>query len=128
MVAPIAGGLDYLQAGQTSTDPNLSSSNSISTSTQLYPLVALQPISGQDLFRLSSHLTPNIAFYLPKNSDLTELGELAGDLKDEDGNVVGKEKVEVEEEYVGHPMRGQHKCKALTVYYGSLVNEGGGEE
>lgn len=79
-----------------------------------YPLCAILPIPGPDLFHLSSQLSPNIAYYLPRNVDIDEVSLLARRL---DSPVHGRERewVEVEEEWVGE------KLKAVTAYFGGLV-------
>lgn len=69
-----------------------------------YHLSSIQPIHGAELFRRSRVVTSNIAYFLPRNTVLSELAELAGE-----------EKVEVEEEWTGS------KLKALTCYYGGLA-------
>lgn len=89
-----------------------------------YPLSAVEPIHGADLFRLTAALTPNIAYYLPKNTNLKELAVLAPRLETVQSDAAGsgkrdREWVEVEEEWVGE------KVKAVTAYYGSLVSESG---
>jgi len=88
----------------------------------LYPLSAILPINGKDLFDLCSTLTPNIAYYLPKNVNIDELAQLARPLDGSslDVGIAGKrdkEWVEVEEEWVGD------KLKAVTAYYGGLIAE-----
>lgn len=85
-----------------------------------YPLSALAPVSGKEIFELTSRISPNIAFYLPKNTDTNELAALAPDIVDESGKVVGKEWVEIEEEYVGQ-RKGWNSLKAITAYYGGIV-------
>ncbi|KAK7462344.1 putative diacylglycerol O-acyltransferase tgs1 [Stygiomarasmius scandens] len=77
----------------------------------LYSLSSVQPIHGADLFRLARKITPNVAYYLPRNMDLNEAG----------GLVSGDEYVEIEEEWTGTRKRDK-KLKALTCYYGGLVN------
>jgi trimethylguanosine synthase len=111
----VTGGIDYLNLS-TTTKPN-----------PTYSLETIQPIHGADLFALSSALTPNIAYYLPRNTDLHELSALARTLDvpmsdcAADGNGKmrqrGREWVEVEEEWVGE------KVKAVTAYFGGLVTE-----
>ncbi|ESK91336.1 tgs1 protein [Moniliophthora roreri MCA 2997] len=71
-----------------------------------YPLSAIEPIHGAELFHLSRRITPNIAYYLPRNSDLNEISAVLGE---------GEEYVEVEEEWMGN------KLKALTCYFGGLA-------
>ncbi|KAJ9128364.1 hypothetical protein QFC24_000657 [Naganishia onofrii] len=121
-------GLDYLG---TSTDTPFSSTptNSgrakpetygVPNEMPPYPLSALAPVSGKEIFELTSRISPNIAFYLPKNTDTNELAALAPDIVDESGKVVGKEWVEIEEEYVGQ-RKGWNSLKAITAYYGGIV-------
>jgi trimethylguanosine synthase len=85
-----------------------------------YSLSNIQPLPGPELFQLSRQITPNIAFYLPRNANLKEIGALADPpdgkgkgREDESGTEL--EMVEVEEEW----MNG--KLKALTCYFGGLV-------
>ncbi|GAA5853805.1 hypothetical protein JCM9279_001672 [Rhodotorula babjevae] len=85
-----------------------------------YPLSALAPLPGAELFTLARRLTPNVAMFLPRNVDLLELATLPG---------LGEtEKVEVEEAWMSW------KCKAVTAYFGELavgngyVERGEGEE
>ncbi|GEM11326.1 trimethylguanosine synthase [Rhodotorula toruloides] len=82
-------------------------SASDSSSRPLYPLSALVPLPGSELFTLARQCTRNIAFYLPRNVDLFELATLPG-LKE-------GEKVEIEEDWMGY------KLKAVTAYYGELA-------
>jgi trimethylguanosine synthase len=93
--------------------------------THSFPLSAISPIPGDELFHISAAITPNIAYYLPRNVDLHEIAQLAPEL---DSSVVGlsgtgrkREWVEVEEAIVGD------RVKAVTAYYGSLIvtDEGG---
>lgn len=105
-----SGGVDYLSFA----DPASASSSD-------YPLSAILPIHGRKLFDLTSTLTPNIAYYLPRNVSVDELGELArpvsgAPVNDGTGGLErSKEWVEVEEEWVGD------KLKAVTAYYGGLI-------
>lgn len=69
-----------------------------------FPLDSLLPIPGKDLFALTSTITSNIAYYLPRNIDLREVAALSP-----------VDKVEVEEEWMGD------KLKAVTCYYGGLA-------
>jgi len=72
-----------------------------------YPLSALAPLPGADLFALARRMTPNVAMFLPRNVDLLELATLPG---------LGEtEKVEVEEAWMSW------KCKAVTAYFGDLA-------
>lgn len=105
-----AGGVDYLSFA----DP-------ASTSSSDYPLSAILPIHGRELFDFTFTLTPNIAYYLPRNVSVDELGALARPVvgepqaDGEGGKRREKEWVEVEEEWVGD------KLKAVTAYYGGLI-------
>lgn len=80
----------------------------------VYPLSEVLPVPGPDLFELSSALTPNIAFFLPRNVDIDQVSTLARRL---DAQQDGRERewVEIEEEWVGD------KIKAVTAYFGGLV-------
>ncbi|KAJ9125643.1 hypothetical protein QFC22_000605 [Naganishia vaughanmartiniae] len=122
-------GLDYLgtsvDANSSSTPKKIPRANLVETfgvpnEMPPYPLSALAPVSGKELFELTSRISPNIAFYLPKNTDTNELAALAPDIRDESGKVVGKEWVEIEEEYVGQ-RKGWNSLKAITAYYGGIV-------
>ncbi|BGP43859.1 putative diacylglycerol O-acyltransferase tgs1 [Rhodotorula kratochvilovae] len=72
-----------------------------------YPLSALAPLPGADLFSLARRCTKNVALFLPRNVDLLELASLPG--------LGADEKVEIEEEWMGW------KCKAVTAYFGELA-------
>ncbi|GAA6020716.1 hypothetical protein JCM10207_001996 [Rhodosporidiobolus poonsookiae] len=83
-----------------------------------YPLSALAPQHGRSLFALARRVTPNIAYYLPRNVDLLEVAALprAASWADRPGAGEGKEeRVEVEEEWMGY------KLKAVTAYFGELA-------
>ncbi|CDZ98873.1 Methylase [Phaffia rhodozyma] len=71
----------------------------------IYPLSALKPLHGRELFELARGITQDVAYYLPKNTSLEELSALADPA----------ESIEIEEEWMGG------KLKALTVLYGSLA-------
>ena len=76
-----------------------------------YSLSSIQPIHGAELFQLTRQITPNIAYYLPRNTSLDEISALTEDGRQ--GDAV--EHIEVEEEWMGL------KLKALTCYFGGLV-------
>lgn len=87
-----------------------------------YSLSSIRPIPGPDLFRLSRQITPNIAYYLPRNTKLTEISELLTEEHSGEAGSGGKgkqksrpERVEIEEEWMGT------KLKALTCYFGGLA-------
>lgn len=73
-----------------------------------YPLAALAPLPGRDLFHLARRITPHVAYYLPRNVDLLELATLVDD--HDEG-----ERIEIEEEWMSG------KLKAVTAYFGDLV-------
>ncbi|KAH9989907.1 RNA cap guanine-N2 methyltransferase-domain-containing protein, partial [Russula compacta] len=77
-----------------------------------YSLSRTQPEPAAELFRLARLLTPNVAFYVPRNTVLEDIAALlpapAPPLDDE--------RVEVEEEWMGN------KLKALTCYFGGLAH------
>ncbi|WWC73757.1 uncharacterized protein I206_107729 [Kwoniella pini CBS 10737] len=103
-LSPPWGGIDYLNTPSTT-----------------YPLSSILPIPGDELFDLTTTLTPNIAYYLPRNTDLKQLSALAktiegnGDKPDNTNTERNREWVEIEEEWVGE------KLKAITAYFGGLV-------
>ncbi|KAJ7355653.1 S-adenosyl-L-methionine-dependent methyltransferase [Mycena albidolilacea] len=82
-----------------------------------YTLASIQPVHGAELFHLSRRITRNIAYYLPRNTQLEEISALLAD-PPESGVDVGdkREMVEVEEEWMGS------KLKALTCYFGGLAD------
>ncbi len=108
----VTGGVDYLEENPAN--------GSSKTANGSFALSRLLPVSGQELYKISSAFTPNIAMFLPRNLDLDEVAALAPDVMDENGTSIGKETVEVEESHIGMP--GRSKVKALTVYFGGLAN------
>ncbi|RKP09936.1 RNA cap guanine-N2 methyltransferase-domain-containing protein, partial [Thamnocephalis sphaerospora] len=72
--------------------------------TTAFDIKTMMPVDGEELFRLSRQITDNIAYFLPKNTDLDQLSALAGP-----GEVC-----EVEQAL----LRG--RMKAVTAYYGDL--------
>ena len=70
-----------------------------------YSLESIRPVHGAELFTVARSITNNIAYFLPRNSNLDEVSNLVGN----------GEMVEVEEEWMGS------KLKALTCYFGGLV-------
>ncbi|KAI8330805.1 RNA cap guanine-N2 methyltransferase-domain-containing protein, partial [Choanephora cucurbitarum] len=71
-----------------------------------YDLKTMIPGDGLEIFQIASKITPNIAYFVPRNTDPQQLARLAGP-----GNTC-----EIEQ----NALRG--KVKALTVYYGDLIN------
>ncbi|KAF8806840.1 S-adenosyl-L-methionine-dependent methyltransferase [Phlegmacium glaucopus] len=85
-----------------------------------YSLSSILPIPGAQLFDLTRRVTPNVAFYLPRNTRLDEISALLSQENTQEQHqngeaVVTAEQVEVEEEWMGT------KLKALTCYFGGLV-------
>jgi trimethylguanosine synthase len=76
-----------------------------------YSLSEIQPVHGRHLFALARSLTPNVALYLPRNTQLDEISALIT----QPSMSYPNEQVEVEEEWMGN------KLKALTCYFGGLV-------
>ena len=108
-LSPPWGGLSYLHG--TSLDPPSDASQHPE-----FRLSDVTPIHGSELFKLAEKITPNIAYYLPRNTNLQEISDLV--TNSEMGGPKGKKKArmaEVEEEWMGD------KLKALTCYFGGLV-------
>ncbi len=83
-----------------------------------YSLSSIQPIHGAQLFNITRKITKNVAYYLPRNTRLDEIGALLTDegVAASETSPEIAEKVEVEEEWMGN------KLKALTCYFGGLVS------
>ena len=126
-LSPPWGGVDYL-----SMSP--SKDNQISTITSMqgekdpgmnhpgagqeYSLANVSPIHGGELFQIARAITPNIAYFLPRNQDLEEVSALVQPKTTGGGQMVGScphEIIEIEEEWMGA------KLKALTCYFGGLA-------
>ena len=87
-----------------------------------YSLARTQPEPAAELFRLARLMTPNVAFYVPRNTVLEDIAGLLPpppplDDVGNDGGAAsgGLERVEVEEEWMGT------KLVALTCYFGGLA-------
>jgi len=85
-----------------------------------YSLASVLPLPGSELYGLTREITPNVAFFLPKNTNLTEISSLAsGQSKgSRSKGAAGKEPeamIEVEEQYMGG------KLKGLVCYFGELA-------
>ncbi|KAI9638998.1 RNA cap guanine-N2 methyltransferase-domain-containing protein [Dioszegia hungarica] len=125
-LSPPWGGVNYLTVSADPLPfpptPSAESPSAKQPTTHTFPLSAILPIPGDELFRISAAITPNIAYYLPRNVNMKEVAQLARRLDppemDDKGGMREKEWVEVEEEVVGE------KVKAVTVYYGSLIADG----
>lgn len=102
-LSPPWGGPSYLSRPESPSKPG-TPVEQIDTQYTAYSLQHIQPIPGDDLFHLTRKITQNVAYYLPRTTDLAEIGSL-----------VQNEQVEVEEEWMGS------KLKALTCYFGGLA-------
>ncbi len=86
-----------------------------------YSLARTQPEPAAELFRLARLMTPNVAFYVPRNTVLEDIAGLLppptppDDVGNDGGTVGDLERVEVEEEWMGT------KLKVLTCYFGGLA-------
>lgn len=134
------GGTEYLEATDRTTDPD--SSFAFPNHLPPFPLNTLLPLPAKELYDLTRKMTPNIAFYLPRNTDPNEVSEWADEtpLVEDDPTVGGKEWVEVEEEWMGwakeDPFTSKNKrrsvgkkgadgkLKAITAYFGGLAGQG----
>lgn len=63
------------------------------------------PLNGTDLFKLTEKITKNIGYFLPRNTDASQLTQLAGP----------GESCEIEQNFL------YDKLKTITAYYGKLV-------
>jgi trimethylguanosine synthase len=119
-LSPPWGGPSYLSGSPSRGIADGNKENSPQTTGQgshpTYSLSSIQPIHGQDLFTLTRKITSNIAYYLPRNTDLSEISGLLNAIDDQGSPVrLPGEQIEVEEEWMGS------KLKALTCYFGGLV-------
>ncbi|KAG2098282.1 Tgs1 protein [Suillus discolor] len=116
-LSPPWGGPGYISPSENhaSADNNVDFQDELEAHSQ-YSLSRIQPIHGADLFRLTKRISDNIAYFLPRNTDLNEISALG--LLEKDEGVTPDDKpqmIEVEEEWMGS------KLKALTCYFGGLV-------
>lgn len=125
-LSPPWGGPEYIAGGnETSSAPaSASEGQSGEESHPDFSLASIQPIHGADLFRLTRKITPNVAYFLPRNTNLEEISALlTAESDSSSANGKGKQRasssnaevVEVEEEWMGP------KLKALTCYFGGLA-------
>ncbi|KAL8277570.1 hypothetical protein RQP46_010002 [Phenoliferia psychrophenolica] len=127
-LSPPWGGIDYREAPATdspaakrlkgASGPIPSTPTpTLPPSRPAYPLSALAPLPGEQLFALARAMTPHVAYYLPRNMDMDEIARLpeVAPRKDRDEGEV--ERVEVEEEWMAG------KMKAVTCYYGDLATQ-----
>ncbi|GAA5810043.1 hypothetical protein MFLAVUS_003461 [Mucor flavus] len=71
-----------------------------------FDLKSMIPGNGLKIHQIASQITPNVAFFVPRNTDPDQLAQLAGP----------NSTCEIEQ----NSLNG--KIKALTVYYGNLIN------
>lgn len=123
-LSPPWGGPSYLSGSTTPAaslpTKKLPEPSSCAESHPSYSLSSIQPIHGAALFQLSRRITRNIAFYLPRNTVLEEIGdllesEISSATREQVDTIDVDEMVEVEEEWMGN------KLKALTCYFGGLA-------
>ncbi|PFH46294.1 hypothetical protein AMATHDRAFT_51134 [Amanita thiersii Skay4041] len=125
-LSPPWGGPSYLAKSSSLNDGEEEIYNEGTQSFPPYSLASIQPIHGAELFHLSRKITPNIAYYLPRNTRMEEVSGLLRTNNDQieqgAGHASGKQKkkaeemIEVEEEWTGS------KLKALTCYFGGLAS------
>nr|XP_032836825.1 trimethylguanosine synthase isoform X1 [Petromyzon marinus]XP_032836833.1 trimethylguanosine synthase isoform X1 [Petromyzon marinus] len=72
-----------------------------------YDLDSMMTPGGFEIFRLAQQITPNIAFFLPRNADVDQLTSLAG----------SGGKVEIEQNFLNS------KLKTITAYFGELIED-----
>ncbi|KAL1734496.1 RNA cap guanine-N2 methyltransferase-domain-containing protein [Schizophyllum commune] len=129
-LSPPWGGPSYLQGSSRPASPvkvlPADADEISSTEHPTYSLASIRPLPGDELFHLTRRISHNVAYYLPRNTDLAEIGALveavdAGAPKSTKAKGKGKatpeqgEKIEIEEEWMGN------KLKALTCYFGGLA-------
>lgn len=114
-LSPPWGGPDYMLQGNNDVE---FVSEQTDTSPERHPefsLANVKPIHGADLFHLTRKITRNVAYFLPRNTNLDEISALLMDNAPSSDQNSG-EMVEVEEEWMGT------KLKALTCYFGGLAD------
>jgi trimethylguanosine synthase len=122
-LSPPWGGPSYFSGPGTSKDtPTILAAEQAPTEATYpeYTLASIQPIHGAKIFQLSRQISPNVAYFLPRNTKLEEISALLTHEKTRKGKAPDKgeeshEMVEVEEEWMGT------KLKALTCYFGGLA-------
>ena len=100
-LSPPWGGPDYISRPSSPTKLKGADEESHSE----FSLSSVKPIPGDELFRLSTGISKNLAYYLPRNVNLAEVAALAAP----------GEKVELEEAWMSD------KLKAVTCYFGGLA-------
>lgn len=132
-LSPPWGGPSYLSGSPDAlSEKGEAQDSSLPTASEhpSFSLSSIQPIHGAKLFHLTRKITQNVAYYLPRNTRLDEIGQLVAPeesrtssqsaprnnqekLSHSSGDI--QENVEIEEEWMGN------KLKALTCYFGGLA-------
>lgn len=112
-LSPPWGGIDYAAPAAASDDDEEEQQH------YYYTLDKLAPKPGHELFRLARAITPDVALYLPRNTDVEQVARLprcaplsptrGGEEEEEE-----EEQVEIEEAWTAG------RLKAITCYFGSL--------
>lgn len=115
-LSPPWGGPSYISQG---ADTSMISEPATAAKHPEFTMDMIAPLPGDELFDLARSITPNVAYYLPRNTNLEQLSALVPSPDPPvDGSVTPEEpleRIEVEEEWTGP------KLKALTCYFGGLV-------
>lgn len=132
-LSPPWGGIGYKTVASSPASTVTPTPTTTTTTPLAYPLAALAPLHGAELFALARGITPNVAYYLPRNVDIEEIANLPlqypstfhsepTPLSDSTTTSTAliptkatEERVEVEEAWMGG------KLKAVTCYYGQLA-------
>lgn len=125
-LSPPWGGPAYLSGPSLATKKADEADHTVDKQPEGHPeftLSQIKPIHGAELFALSRKITKNVAYFLPRNTNLNEISSLLKNestaeeeqVNGEGENIQAAEKVEVEEEWMGP------KLKALTCYFGGLA-------
>ncbi|KAI0343309.1 S-adenosyl-L-methionine-dependent methyltransferase [Trametopsis cervina] len=126
-LSPPWGGPEYISGNNAASDEPSSQKDDKQTHPE-FSLASIQPVHGTELFTLTRKITRNVAYFLPRNTNLVEISDLllaeGGEGGPTSAKAKGKQKagspskqevVEVEEEWMGS------KLKALTCYFGGLA-------
>jgi trimethylguanosine synthase len=76
------------------------------SSTSVFDLQSMSPLNGELVYRVARDVCKNIAFYLPRNTNLDQVVNLTG----------LEEDVEVEQHFLNS------RLKTVTAYFGELVS------
>ncbi|KAI0766132.1 S-adenosyl-L-methionine-dependent methyltransferase [Trametes elegans] len=117
----IAGSPSKAQSAIATTPAALASEDAAEDVHAEFSLSSIRPIHGHDLFKVARGITRNVAYFLPRNTNLEEISQLVSDTPLNESSEAGSqsttlpELVEVEEAWMGS------KLKALTCYFGGLA-------